>query len=128
MLSSSHPGVIFYDSDCMMCSGFVLFVLKYDTQDRFLFSPLSQIEKLEGVQADGTTIVVKAEEQYFFESRAIFLIVKNLRFPVNLLSIFSIIPRFISDRVYRLISKNRKKIPLKNYCRLLDSHEKKKFL
>lgn len=89
------------------------FVLKYDLENKFYFaaiqSPIAQkILKEHQINIrEINTIYYLEDNKIYSESDAALKISKHLKFPYSLLSIFFIVPKFIRDTAYRLISKNR---------------------
>lgn len=120
--------IIFYDNDCVMCSRFVRFILNNEPGDVFRFCPLSRISEFEHIELNNSTIVVKSDGNFHFESGAIFLILRKLKFPVNVLCIGLVIPRSLTDFIYRIVSRNRGRIMSKSSCWIWSTSEKRKFL
>ncbi len=124
--------IIYYDGDCGFCNKSVQFVLKYRKDDSMLFCPL-QSDKASSVLAQFNveisfeTIYLLENGQLYDRSSAALRIARFLKFPVNLLFGFIIIPKIFRDPVYRLIAKYRHKLA-SNYCVIPENNEKKLFL
>lgn len=105
-----NQNIIFIDSDCSLCSRFVLFVLKYDKKQVFKFFPFNN--------ENGTlkTIVLLENENLQTRYTAISSIFKkmNLLFFI-IFSILDIFPKFIADKVYDFIASNRN-VLFGEYC------------
>ncbi len=102
--------IILFDGICNFCSASVLFIIKRDPKGQFRFAALqSDFSKdLIGV-ADLTmdTLLLVEDGVVYKESTAALHIARKLRGGWKLLYGFIILPRFIRDPIYRLISRNR---------------------
>ena len=106
--------LILFDGVCNLCNSSVLYVIKRDKKDTFLFAPLqSEIGKavitkykLDTNKIDSILLYSK-EKGLKTKSTAALYIAKQLGVPTNLLAIFLIIPPFIRNWVYDYIAKNR---------------------
>lgn len=109
----ANPGlVILFDGYCNLCSAAVQFILKWDKKSQFKFASLQSdfAEKNLAAQhrkQNPESIVLLENGEIYFQSSAAFRIAKRLSYPVKLLYVFSIFPRFITDAVYKVIAKNR---------------------
>lgn len=107
------PPVLLFDGVCNLCSASVQFVLKYDTRGRFQFASLQSKEGQELLKKHGLPIrafqsfVLIRDGRCYSQSTAALQVARDLKFPINLLSIFLIIPRPIRDFFYKVIAKNR---------------------
>lgn len=124
--------IIFYDSKCFLCDGFVSFVYKRDQKKVFHFS------SLHGNTAGKTlpsqfiqnqdTVVYYENSHLFTHSDAALKILSHLSVPWKILSkITRIVPRSLRDLVYRWIARNRHKLN-KNACLLHFKEENSRFL
>ncbi|MCC1485109.1 thiol-disulfide oxidoreductase DCC family protein [Winogradskyella immobilis] len=128
--------VILFDGVCNLCNSSVLFVIKRDKKNRFLFAPLqSEIGKsiikaynIDTKAVDSILLYSKANGIKIKSSAALH-IAKHLGFPQNLLAIFFIIPTPIRNWVYNYIAKNRYKwYGKKDACMIPTPELKAKFL
>lgn len=107
--------VILFDGECILCNGFILFVIRNDRKGLFMFSPIQSpaAEKLAEnhhfTSEKFNTIRLLWNNQLYERSEAVLKIFRNLRFPASLLYALILIPRFLRDPVYNLIAKNRYK-------------------
>jgi predicted DCC family thiol-disulfide oxidoreductase YuxK len=113
--SLSGRSIIFFDGVCNLCNGSVQFVLKHDKAQHFYFATLQSDfarkvfhDKLYLVEAPASILLVEGGKVYV-ESTAALKICRRLNGLWPLLYGFVIVPPFIRDRVYRLISNNRYK-------------------
>ena len=111
-----HKKLILFDGICNLCNASVLYVIKRDRQDLFMFAPLQsnigkQIIEKYNIDSNKTDSIIlyESEKGISYKSTAALKIASKLTFPSNLLSIFLIIPAFIRNWVYDYIAKNRYK-------------------
>lgn len=112
-----HNKLILFDGVCNLCNSSVLFVIKRDKKNVFLFAPLqSKIGQaiinefnIDTVQTDSILLYNPETRKIYSKSTAALKIAKSLSFPTKTLSIFLIIPSFIRNWVYDFIAKNRYK-------------------
>lgn len=107
--------IVFYDSDCLLCSRFASFVFKYNIDKNIYFSGInSEFYKTTFSNSDiylksDSVLFVDEKGNVFIRSKAFFEIVKRLKSPIRLLLIFKITPQFILDAIYNFIARNRKR-------------------
>lgn len=121
--------VILFDGVCNLCSGWVQFVIKRDPKELFKFAPLqsefgNSIIRDYNIKMKGTASIVLIEHnKAHIESTAILRIVSQLKGPIKILRLFSLIPKPIRDNIYRFISKNRYRFFGKKESCLIPSKE-----
>ncbi|MGB0981304.1 MAG: thiol-disulfide oxidoreductase DCC family protein [Winogradskyella sp.] len=109
--------LILFDGVCNLCNSAVLFAIKRDKKNRFLFAPLQSKIGTELIKAfnidtlkiDSILLYNPIKHNIYYKSTAAILIAKRLGFPINVMIIFYIIPAFIRNWVYSFIAKNRYK-------------------
>lgn len=130
-------GMIFFDGVCNLCNHSVQFVIKRDQHDYFRFAALqtevakAQLTALNSVphQEELNTIILLENGKVYDRSTAALRIARKLSGLWPLLYGFMIIPRFIRDFFYQLISKNRYRIWGKQEsCMVPSAALKSKFL
>lgn len=105
--------IILFDGVCNLCSGSVQFVIKRDPAAYFKFASLQsefgqrQLQKLNLDQNFFHSIILISGDKVYQRSDAALEIVKKLKGAWPLLYGFKILPRFLRDAVYNLISRNR---------------------
>ncbi|MCH7525609.1 MAG: DUF393 domain-containing protein [Bacteroidetes bacterium] len=111
-----HKKLILFDGICNLCNASVLYVIKRDKNNVFMFATLQsdigkQIIQQYHLDASKTDSILLYSETkgLFIKSSAALHIAKYLGFPNNLMSIFFIIPPFFRNWVYDYIAKNRYK-------------------
>ncbi|NRB60950.1 MAG: thiol-disulfide oxidoreductase DCC family protein [Winogradskyella sp.] len=129
--------LILFDGVCNLCNSSVLYVIKRDQNNRFLFAPLESetgqavIKKfnIDTDAIDSILLYKPKNDKIFFKSTAALQVGKHLGFPLNLASIFFIIPTFIRNWVYDYVAKNRYKwYGKKDACMIPTPELKSKFL
>ena len=108
--------LILFDGVCNLCNRSVKFVIKHDKKDKFLFTALqSNVGKkiiqefnIDTSKTD-SILLYSPDKGLSLRSTAALNIAKQLRFPINTLIIFIIIPNFIRNWIYDLIARNRYK-------------------
>lgn len=109
--------IIIFDSKCSFCTKTVFFfitnkkkaLLSIPVQDKDARLKLRTLgENFISLQ----TIYFISNNRVYKKSQAIFQIVRNLNFPYNTLSVFSILPISLTDFFYDYISKRRHKIKI----------------
>ena len=118
----TDKSLILFDSECLVCNRAIQLITSYDKDKRFLFGSLHHpvIEQLfpkEG-SLKNTLILLESGGNKHIKSSAVFEIAKQLTFPLNILSVFRILPRFITDKLYIIFAKNRHKIAPNQTCSL----------
>ena len=105
--------IVFYDSDCLLCSRTILFLLKKDKKKKLLFAPLGGLTFLSypTINSDEfkNTLVFLKKDVFLTESTGVLSILQILPIPWKFLSIFLVIPPFIRNSVYKIVARNRYK-------------------
>lgn len=108
--------LILFDGVCNLCNSSVQFVIKHDKKDKFIFTALqSNVGKkiiqefnIDTSKTD-SILLYNPDKGLSIRSTAAINIAKQLRFPINILIIFIIVPNFIRNWIYDLIARNRYK-------------------
>ena len=128
--------LILFDGVCNLCNTSVLYVIKHDAKNRFLFAPLQsnigqQIIAKYNLDTSKTDSIIlySPDKGLKVKSTAALHIARRLGLPNNLLSVFLIIPAFIRNWVYDFIAKNRYKwYGEKDNCMIPTPELKAKFI
>jgi predicted DCC family thiol-disulfide oxidoreductase YuxK len=105
--------LILFDGVCVMCSGFVTFVIRRDPRARFRFvaaqTPLGQslLSRLGLSTVDFESNVLIEDGRAWFKSGASFAILRRLPWPWPWLTVLRFLPLALTDRVYDLVADNR---------------------
>ena len=101
--------VIYYDGICFLCSNLVDFSIRHDHEKKIQYSPLQSNYAKRTLNMDETsdmdTVIVKQGDKVFRKSEAAFIILKFLNHPLQYLRF--VIPRFLADKIYNLVSRKR---------------------
>ena len=106
---------ILYDDNCNLCKASVRFLAKHDKKNRLSYVPLNSQESRSVLKNVGVNFVQKntvyfiSNNKAYIKSTAVLRALSLLRFPVNVLSVFLIVPRVIRDYFYGIVAKNRTK-------------------
>ncbi len=107
--------IILFDGVCNLCNGSVQYVLKHDKKKLFRFASLQSdsgqqlLKKYKLPYNNFNSFVLLQNEKAYLKSTAALMVAKQLRGFTQILYAFIIVPTFIRDAVYNLISKNRYK-------------------
>jgi predicted DCC family thiol-disulfide oxidoreductase YuxK len=112
-----HKQLILFDGVCNLCNSSVLYVIKHDKKNKFVFAPLqSDIGKeimdmftIDSNKIDSILLFNPVKQSLKIKSSAALLVAKELSFPINLMYVFFVIPTFIRNWVYNYVAKNRYK-------------------
>ncbi len=113
----TNKQLVLFDGVCNLCNTSVLYVIKRDKKNKFLFAPLqSEIGRavlnefqIDTSETDSILLYEPITNTIKQRSSAALHIAKNLGFPINFMVVFFIIPNFIRDWVYNFVAKNRYK-------------------
>lgn len=126
--------IVFYDGECGFCNHWVQWILEKDKNDKFLFASLQSEfgqkflnERNLPNQIFDTLYLWKPQSFYLTKYKAILKIAIEIGGIYSLAAIGKIIPDFIGNQFYSLISRNRKKLAA-NQCFLPSAEQRKKFL
>jgi predicted DCC family thiol-disulfide oxidoreductase YuxK len=110
-----QKSIVFYDSECIMCSRFILTIFQYDKNSSIYFSSLDS-ELFKSIKKSTTTVIpnetvvfYKNQTDLYYKSEAVLQICKQLKFPLNLFTVFNLFPTVFLDSMYSIIAKNRKR-------------------
>lgn len=129
--------LILFDGVCNLCNSSVLYVIKRDKNEKFLFAPLESdignkiIQKfsIDIKETDSILLYNPLKDSLTYKSTAALLIAKQLGFPTNILTLFLIVPKAIRNWVYNYIAKNRYKwYGKKESCMIPTPELKAKFI
>jgi predicted DCC family thiol-disulfide oxidoreductase YuxK len=129
--------VILFDGVCNLCNSSVLFVIRKDPKNRFLFAPLQgkfgtnliRTYEIDTKKMDSIILYDPQKKQVTYKSAAALGIASYLSFPYRMATVFFIIPGFLRDLVYDFIARNRYKwFGKKEACMVPTPELKAKFL
>jgi predicted DCC family thiol-disulfide oxidoreductase YuxK len=129
--------LILFDGVCNLCNSSVLYVIKRDHKNKFLFAPLqSDIGKaiivkfdIDSSKTDSILLYRPNSDTLKYKSSAALHVAKELNFPSNLMALFFIVPTFIRNWVYDFVARNRYKwYGKKESCMIPTSELQYKFI
>jgi predicted DCC family thiol-disulfide oxidoreductase YuxK len=104
---------LYFDGVCNLCNRLVRFVLKHDRRKELMFASLQSAAGARAQQAaagqglTGDSVLLFHKGKYHIRSSAALYLLMQLGGPWKLCAIGFLIPRFIRDRVYDWIARNR---------------------
>ncbi len=108
-----QDGVILFDGVCNLCNGWVHFVIDRDPDKHFRFAALQseagrRVLRQAGLAEDflDSIVLIDNGTPYLY-STSILKTLKRLKKPWPLLSLFSLVPQGLRDRVYRWVAARR---------------------
>ena len=105
--------IILFDGVCNLCNSSVNFIIRKDKHEYFRFMPLQSdtakkvLKNYDLSETDLNTVILVTEDEVFTKSAVAFEILKHLQTPLKFLLIFKKTPKFLLDKIYDFISKNR---------------------
>jgi len=108
--------IILFDGVCNLCNSSVQYVIKHDKKSKFMFMALQsntankllKTHDIDAAQMDSILLYIP-HKGIKAKSTAALKIAAQLNFPVCLLGMFMVVPKFFRDWVYNYIAKNRYK-------------------
>jgi len=125
--------IVFYDGNCGFCNRTVGIVLRYDKTKSIHFTSIQSefsrtlFEVNKWPTPDLSTFYYFEKGKLYQKSKAALKVARNFSFPLSLLQLFWVFPRYISDCIYDFIAKRRKRV-LKGYCIVPSQEEKELFI
>lgn len=127
--------VILFDGVCNLCNGSINWIIDHDKSNQFYFSALqseygkSAALKFTGMKDYMNTVILVEDEVPYFGSDAVLRILKHIGGVYSLGYIFIIIPRFIRNFFYNIVSRNRYRwFGKRDSCRVPTPGLKAKFI
>ncbi|NOT75608.1 MAG: thiol-disulfide oxidoreductase DCC family protein [Cyclobacteriaceae bacterium] len=108
-----EKSIVLFDGVCNLCNGFVNFLILRDTENKLKFGSLQSeagqalLKKYNYSEKSLSTVVLIENNQLYSQSTAVLRILRRLNGAYSLMYVFMILPRFLRDFFYQLISKNR---------------------
>ena len=131
----NQHSIILFDGVCNLCNNVVQFVIKHDKKSRFLFGSLQSSEGKKILNEFHFTLstinsfILIEDNKPYIKSTAALRVAKKLGGLWTLLYGFIIIPKFIRDGIYEVISKNRYRwFGKKDECMIPTKELRTKFL
>ena len=127
--------IIFYDSYCNLCNGFINTIVKLDKKNVFLFAPLNGknakklLKKINIKNTSFDSVILFNNNSISYKSKAVIEILISLGGIYRILFITKIIPRNLLDWLYDIIAQNRYSwYGKQDHCKIPDKKIISKFL
>ncbi len=135
-LIAQNKKIILFDGECNLCDWSVQLLIKNDLHDVFRFASLQsglgqEIQQGYGIDTSrmNSVIVIDDYVGYKTKTTAIFSMTRSMGPLWFVFNIFWIIPKFLRDWVYTIITKNRYRLfGRKNTCMIMTDDIRHKFL
>lgn len=127
-------GIILFDGQCIFCDHSVQFILKRDVDEVFQFASLQsdigqQLLKQYNVDSSIDSIVVIYMNKLYTQSDAAIVIAQQFKGLWKLLTVVKFIPKWLRDKMYVVIAKNRYRLfGEMDTCRIPTEEEKRRFI
>lgn len=127
--------VVLFDSQCLLCNGFVRWIIHRDDERKLKFSGLQSTKSLHEIQKrqipipENGTAILLFRNHYLTEADAAIEIMRIAQFPSILINIIQAIPPSWQNRIYKWVSRNRYRFfPKRNYCPMPEPSEASRFV
>lgn len=127
--------ILLFDSECLICDGFVRMIIRLDRKKSLKFSSLQSAKAIHEIQKrripipKAGTVVLLHRGGYHTESDAVVKVLELIGFPAILTNIIRTIPRSWRDHIYAWIARNRYRVfPKRTSCPLPDPSEAGRFV
>jgi len=114
--------IILFDGNCNLCGWSVRFILKHDHKRQFTYVQLQSEKAKELLSSlrfnppDADSVIYLENGQLYVKSEAFFRIANSLGGLFKMMTVFRILPRKFTNRIYNLIARNRYKWFGKKEC------------
>ena len=104
---------IFFDGYCILCSRTIQFIIKHDSKKIFQFVPIqsdvgqSLIKPFNISFPIPQTVLLLENNHLYKRSAAVLKIIRQLDWPIKYLYFLILVPAFLRDGIYCIISKHR---------------------
>ncbi|HLT93308.1 MAG TPA: DCC1-like thiol-disulfide oxidoreductase family protein [Membranihabitans sp.] len=127
--------ILLFDSYCLICNGFVQWIIRRDKRNVFKFSGLQseraigEITRRNLILPKNDTVILLYPHQSLIQSEAVLEVLQVIGFPAFLLHILGKIPRTWRDYIYSLVARYRFSIfPKRTSCPLPSPSESHRFI
>ena len=127
--------ILIFDGNCVLCSSFVQFILRTDRERRFRLlaaqTPIgASLYRHFGLNpTDYETNILLEDGRVWLKSEGSLRIFEELGFPWSLLAVGRLLPRFVRDRLYEIVARNRLRwFGVRQTCYLTDPAHADRFI
>ncbi|WP_075617870.1 thiol-disulfide oxidoreductase DCC family protein [Paenisporosarcina indica] len=131
---NQEKSILLYDGSCGFCQHSVQFILQHERGEDIFFAPI-QSELANSIYENHPelknvdSIVFVMGKDILVESDAVLALATYLRAPYHYGKIARFSPKWLRDRVYRIVAKHRHRLIRKNdSCLLPNAQQRKRFL
>lgn len=113
MSHAEAAAVIVFDGACVLCSGWVRFLLRFDRRGRYRFAPMQGLHGRRLLRENGLdpddplSFLLVQQGRAWSDSEAVLRVLDGLGGPWRLARLAWLLPRGLRDRGYRLLARNR---------------------
>lgn len=132
-VADPHGPVIVFDGICVLCNGWVRFLLKRD-RGRYRFASMQSpagraLLAAHGLDADDPSSFLLVEQGHAFtDSEAIGRVLAGLGGPWRIAAAMALLPRFMRDPLYRWVARHRYRWFGTMSCTLPSAAQRSRFL
>lgn len=130
--SSLSNLVVYFDDDCLLCNGFIQWLIRRDKKEVLHFSTLqsesgrSAAAEVLPDASDLSTLIFREDGKVFTQSTAVLRILRRLGNGWQFFCIFRYVPQTLRDGIYRFIAARRYLFGKKTECLLPDEGLRKR--
>jgi predicted DCC family thiol-disulfide oxidoreductase YuxK len=111
--------ILFYDSNCLICNRFIMFLFLKDKDKILFFSNFTSKTAIDNnISITLNTMLLIKNGNKYIKSRAFIELFSLLKIYPPLILILKFFPANLLDIFYEVISKNRTKFRINNSCNL----------
>jgi len=124
--------ILFYDGECGLCNRTIQFLIRHERSPILKFCALQSnfarifFHDKEFLPPNLDSVCLYTKGRIFRKSRAMFLIVKHLKWYYQIVRVFEIFPTSWTDCAYDIVAKRRKKMSFS--CFLANEKFKNRFI
>lgn len=127
--------LLLFDSHCLVCDGFVRFIIRYDRQKKLKFSGLHTDKAIHEIEyrnisiPQNGTVILLFKNHHLTQSDAVIAMLDVMCLPNWIISLFRAIPQSWRDGLYSWIARNRYRFfTERTSCPLPDPEEAWRFV
>lgn len=127
--------IVVFDSQCLLCNGWVRFLLRHDRQAVIRFASIQgaagrRLLADAGLEVDGLqTLLLVDGKGNWQHTAAIIRVLHVLGWPWRLAWLAWLVPSFVRDPLYRLVARNRYRVfGRTEVCMLPSANHRARFL
>lgn len=129
------PAIIVFDGVCVLCNGWIDFLLKHDVRERYRFAAMQtpagrELLLKNGLNPDDpVSFLLLDESGAHTDTDAIIRVISGLDGLWKIAMLGKLLPRFVRNPLYRMIARNRYRwFGQTNACRMPDAQTAHRFI